>query len=137
MMGRFKLAPMNIGQVSAASGVTAKMIRHYEDTGLIRAPGRTAANYRSYSETDVHVLRFIKRARNLGFSVAEIRELLGLWQNKSRSSAAVKRIARNHIDDLERKIAELQSMVRTLEHLTHNCHGDQRPECPILEELAR
>jgi MerR family copper efflux transcriptional regulator len=128
---------MNIGEASAASGVTAKMIRHYEDSGLIRPPRRTASNYRAYSDTDVHVLRFIKRARNLGFSVAEIRELLGLWQNKSRSSAAVKRIARNHIDELGRKIAELQSMVRTLEHLTHNCHGDHRPECPILEELAR
>lgn len=128
---------MNIGEASAASGVTAKMIRHYEDSGLIRPPRRTTSNYRAYSDTDVHVLRFIKRARNLGFSVAEIKELLGLWQNKARSSAAVKRIARDHIDELERKIAELQSMVRTLEHLTHNCHGDHRPECPILEELAR
>jgi Cu(I)-responsive transcriptional regulator len=128
---------MNIGQASAASGVSAKMIRHYEESGLIPAPGRTASNYRSYSENDVHVLRFIKRARTLGFSVTEIKELLGLWQNKSRPSAAVKRIARNHIEDLERKIAELQSMVRTLEHLTHHCHGDHRPECPILEELAR
>ena len=128
---------MNIGQASAASGVTAKMIRHYEDTGLIRPPRRTASNYRSYSETDVHVLRFVKRARNLGFGVSDIRQLLGLWQNKSRSSAAVKRIARAHIDELERKIAELQSMVRTLEHLAEHCHGDHRPECPILEELAR
>jgi len=137
IMGRFKLWPMNIGQASAASGVSAKMIRHYEETGLIRPPGRTASNYRSYSENDVHVLRFVKRARNLGFSVAEIRELLGLWQNKSRSSAAVRRIARNHINELEGKISELQSMVRTLEHLTRHCHGDHRPECPILEELAR
>jgi Cu(I)-responsive transcriptional regulator len=128
---------MNIGQAASASGVTAKMIRHYEESGLIRAARRTASNYREYSDNDVHVLRFIKRARNLGFSVVEIKELLGLWQNKSRSSAAVKRIARNNIDELERKIAELQSMVRTLEHLTHNCHGDHRPECPILEELAR
>ena len=137
IMGRFKLAAMNIGQASAASGVSAKMIRHYEDTGLIRAPGRTASNYRSYSQNDVHVLRFVKRARNLGFSVAEIKELLGLWQNKSRSSAAVKRIARNHVEELERKIAELQSMVRTLEHLVHHCHGDHRPECPILEDLSK
>jgi Cu(I)-responsive transcriptional regulator len=128
---------MNIGQASAASGVTAKMIRHYEDSGLIRAPRRTASNYRAYSDSDVHVLRFIKRARNLGFGVADIRELVGLWQNKSRSSAAVKRIARSHIQELERKIAELQSMVRTLEHLAEHCHGDHRPECPILEELAR
>jgi len=136
-MGRFKLMPMNIGQASAACGVTAKMIRHYEDTGLIPQPRRTASNYRSYSENDVHVLRFIKRARNLGFGVGDIRELLGLWHNKARSSAAVKRIARSHIEELQRKIAELQSMVRTLEHLASHCHGDQRPQCPILDELAR
>jgi Cu(I)-responsive transcriptional regulator len=136
-MGRFKLLSMNIGQASAASGVTAKMIRHYEDNGLIPQPRRTASNYRSYSENDVHVLRFIKRARNLGFGVGDIRELLGLWHNKARSSAAVKRIARSHIEELERKITELQSMVRTLEHLASHCHGDQRPECPILDELAR
>lgn len=128
---------MNIGQASAASGVTAKMIRHYEDTGIIRPARRTEANYRAYTESDVHVLRFIKRARMLGFGVADIKQLLGLWQNKSRSSAVVKRIAREHIEELERKIAELQSMVRTLEHLAQHCHGDQRPECPILEELAR
>jgi MerR family transcriptional regulator, copper efflux regulator len=128
---------MNIGQAAAASGVTAKMIRHYEEGGLIRPARRTAANYRSYSDNDVHVLRFIKRARALGFSMADIRTLLGLWQDKSRSSSAVKRIARTHIGELERKIAELQSMVRTLEHLAHHCHGDHRPQCPIIEELAR
>lgn len=128
---------MNIGQAAAASGVSAKMIRHYEEIGLTRAPGRTAANYRTYSETDVHVLRFVRRARNLGFGMAQIKELVGLWQNKSRSSAAVKRIARQHIDELERKIAELQAMARTLEHLTRHCHGDHRPACPILEELER
>lgn len=136
-MGRFTLRAMNIGQAAAASGVTAKMIRHYEESGLIRAPRRTAANYRSYSDNDVHVLRFVKRARALGFSMADIKTLLSLWHDKSRSSAAVKRIARAHIDELERKIAELQSMVRTLQHLAHHCHGDQRPECPILEELAK
>jgi Cu(I)-responsive transcriptional regulator len=128
---------MNIGQAAAASGVTAKMIRHYEESGLIRAARRTAANYRSYSDNDVHVLRFIKRGRTLGFSMADIKALLGLWQDKSRSSSAVKRIARTHITELERKIAELQSMLRTLEHLVHHCHGDQRPECPIIEELAK
>lgn len=128
---------MNIGQASAASGVSAKMIRHYEDIGLTRSPGRTAANYRTYSENEVHVLRFIKRARVLGFSVTDIKELLGLWQNKSRPSASVKRVARRHLDELERRIAELQSMVRTLEHLTRHCHGDHRPDCPILEELER
>jgi Cu(I)-responsive transcriptional regulator len=128
---------MNIGQAAAASGVTAKMIRHYEESGLIRAARRTAANYRSYSDTDVHVLRFIKRARALGFSMADIKTLLSLWQDKSRPSSAVKRIARTHIDELERKIAELQSMARTLEHLVHHCHGDHRPACPIIEELAK
>jgi len=128
---------MNIGQAAAASGVSAKMIRHYEDIGLTRAPARSLSNYRTYSESDVHVLRFVRRARTLGFGVAEIRQLVGLWQNKSRSSAAVKRIAARHIDELERKIAELQSMVRTLRHLERHCHGDHRPQCPILDELAR
>jgi Cu(I)-responsive transcriptional regulator len=128
---------MNIGQAAAASGVTAKMIRHYEESGLIRAPRRTASNYRSYSDNDVHVLRFVKRARALGFSMADIKTLLSLWQDKSRSSSAVKRIARTHIDELERKIAELQAMARTLEHLVHHCHGDHRPQCPIIEELAK
>jgi len=136
-VGRFTLQAMNIGQAAAASGVTAKMIRHYEESGLIRAPRRTASNYRSYSDNDVHVLRFVKRARALGFSMADIKTLLSLWQDKSRSSSAVKRIARTHIDELERKIAELQAMARTLEHLVHHCHGDHRPECPIIEELAK
>ena len=128
---------MNIGQAAAASGVSAKIIRHYEDIGLTRAPGRTASNYRTYSDTDVHVLRFIRRARTLGFGIADIKELVGLWQNRSRSSAAVKRVAGKHLADLERKIAELQAMVRTLQHLIRHCHGDHRPECPILDELAR
>ena len=128
---------MNIGQAAAASGVSAKMIRHYEEIGLTRAPGRTTSNYRTYSENDVHVLRFIRHARTLGFGMADIKELVGLWQNRSRSSAAVKRVAGKHLADLERKIAELQAMVRTLQHLTRHCHGDHRPDCPILEELAR
>ena len=128
---------MNIGQASAASGVSAKMIRHYEDIGLTRSPARTPANYRTYSDSDVHVLRFIRRARTLGFGVADIRQLLGLWQNKSRPSASVKKIAGRHIDELERKIAELQAMARTLQHLSRHCHGDHRPECPILDELER
>lgn len=127
---------MNIGQAAAASGVTAKMIRHYEALGLVKAPRRTASNYRTYAENEIHVLRFIKRARSLGFSMAEIKELLGLWHNKARSSAAVKRIARSHIEELEHKIAELQSMVKTLQHLAGHCHGDARPECPIIDELA-
>lgn len=128
---------MNIGQAAAASGVTAKMIRHYEESGLIHAPRRTVSNYRLYSDNDVHVLRFVKRARALGFSMADIKTLLSLWQDKSRSSSAVKRIARTHIEKLERKIAELQSMARTLEHLAQHCHGDHRPDCPIIDELAK
>ena len=126
---------MNIGQASAASGVSAKMIRHYEEIGLVRPPKRTVSNYRTYSGIDVHVLRFVKRARSLGFPVTDIKELLALWQNKSRSSAAVKKIARAHVDELKRKIAELESMVQALEHLERHCHGDGRPECPILEHL--
>lgn len=127
---------MNIGQASAASGVSAKMIRHYEEIGLVKQPKRSMSNYRTYSGTDVHVLRFIKRARTLGFSVTDIKELLALWQNKSRSSASVKKIAGAHIDALKRKIAELQSIVLALDHLVRHCHGDERPECPILDDLA-
>ena len=128
---------MNIGQAAAASGVSAKMIRHYEEGGLIRAARRTPSNYRAYAESDVHILRFIKRARSLGFTIADIRVLLSLWQDRSRPSSAVRKIAGTHIAELQRRIAELQSMVRTLEHLVHHCHGDQRPECPILDELAK
>ena len=126
----------SIGQASKASGASVKMIRHYEQLGLLRKPARSFGNYRLYGPEDVHTLRFIKRARSLGFSMAEIKELLGLWHNKGRSSAAVKRIAGSHISELRRKLVELQSMVKTLEHLTHHCHGDHRPECPILDELA-
>jgi Cu(I)-responsive transcriptional regulator len=127
----------NIGAASRASGVSAKMIRHYEDIGLLPKVARSFGNYRVYSANDIHVLRFIRRARDLGFSIEEIRELLGLWRNKSRSSAAVKKIAGKHIADLRVKIAELESMVQTLEHLTRNCHGDHRPDCPILDDLSR
>ncbi len=127
----------NIGAASKASGVSAKMIRHYEAIGLLPKVPRSFGNYRVYSTNDIHLLRFIRRARDLGFSIEEIRELLGLWRNKSRSSAAVKKIAAKHIADLRLKIAELQSMVQTLEHLTRNCHGDHRPDCPILDDLSR
>ena len=127
----------NIGAAAKASGVSAKMIRHYEEIGLLPKVARSFGNYRVYSANDVHVLRFIRRARDLGFSIEEIRALLGLWRNKSRSSAAVKKIAGKHIADLRTKIAELESMVQTLEHLTRNCHGDHRPECPILDDLSR
>jgi MerR family transcriptional regulator, copper efflux regulator len=127
---------LDIGRASKASGVSVKMIRHYEAIGLLKAVARTYANYRVYNDQEVHTLRFIKRARTLGFSVDDIRELLSLWQNKSRPSASVKKVAAGHVDDLKRKIAEMQSMLTTLQHLVHNCHGDQRPECPILEDLA-
>ena len=127
---------MNIGEAAEASGVSAKMIRHYEAIGLLPNVARTAANYRVYGDNDVHELRFIRRARALGFSIEEIRELLGLWRNKSRSSAAVKKVASRHVDELRTKISELQAMLRTLEHLTANCHGDGRPDCPILDELS-
>jgi len=127
---------LDIGRASKASGVSVKMIRHYESIGLLKEVARTYANYRVYSDKDVHTLRFIKRARTLGFSIEDIRELLSLWQNKSRPSASVKKVAAGHMDELKRKIAEMQSMLTTLQHLTHNCHGDQRPDCPILEDLA-
>ena len=126
----------DIGQVSKESGVSVKMVRHYEAIGLLKDVARTYANYRVYSDKNLHTLRFIKRARNLGFSIEDIRALLSLWQNKSRPSASVKKIAASHMDELKRKIAEMQSMLTTLEHLTRHCHGDQRPECPILEDLA-
>jgi Cu(I)-responsive transcriptional regulator len=127
---------MNIGQASDASGVSAKMIRYYEEIGLVRPAARTGNNYRVYGEAEVHVLRFIKRARSLGFSLDETETLLKLWQDKSRESAAVKDVATAHIWDLERRIAEMQGMVKTLKHLAHCCGGNQRPDCPILDDLA-
>jgi Cu(I)-responsive transcriptional regulator len=127
---------VNIGEASSASGVSAKMIRYYESIGLISPPNRTEANYRVYGADEVHTLRFVKRARTLGFSVEETATLLGLWQDKSRASAEVKDIATAHIGALETKITELQSMVKTLKHLAHCCSGDDRPNCPILDDLA-
>ncbi len=112
------------------------MVRHYETLGLLPAVSRTDAGYRLYGDADVHSLRFIKRARDLGFSIDEIQQLVGLWHDRSRSSADVKRIARTHLDDLDRRIAELQAMRGTLAHLVHGCRGDHRPDCPILEDLA-
>ena len=127
---------LDIARSSMASGVSVKMIRHYEAIGLLTNVARTHANYRVYLGKDVHTLRFIKRARTLGFAMQDIRRLLALWQNRSRRSASVKKIAGEHMEDLKRRIVEMQSMVATLEHLTHNCHGDGRPECPILDDLG-
>jgi MerR family copper efflux transcriptional regulator len=127
---------MNIGQAATASGVSAKMIRYYESIGLIPKTVRTEAGYRVYSDHDVHTLRFIRRARDLGFSVEQIADLVSLWRDRERASKDVKAIALEHVDVLERKIRELQEMASTLKHLARNCHGDTRPHCPILEELA-
>ena len=127
---------VDIGAASLASGVSAKMIRHYEEIGLVPPADRTAAGYRTYGPSDVHRLRFVKRARDLGFNMAEIGQLLGLWNDRRRKSSEVKRLAMRHVAELERKIAELQSMRRTLVELAHHCHGDHRPDCPILDDLA-
>ena len=127
---------MNIGEAAARSGVSAKMARHYEALGLLPDVRRSEAGYRVYGEADVHTLRFIRRSRDLGFSMAEITELLRLWQHRGRSSGDVKRIAMRHVADLERRIAEMAAMKRTLQHLAHACHGDHRPDCPILDDLA-
>ena len=126
---------MNIGKAAAASGVSAKMIRYYESIDLLAAARRTDAGYRFYTDEDVHVLRFIRRARDLGFSLADIAELLALWRDQRRASADVKRIALEHVVALERKIAELQGMASTLRTLAAHCHGDARPDCPILTDL--
>jgi len=127
---------MNIGEAAKASGVSAKMIRHYEQVGLFPEPRRTDAGYRQYGENEVHTLRFIRHARDLGFSIEQIGELLALWHNRRRSSRQVKALAQAQIDRLERKLREIEVMKATLEHLVHCCHGDDRPDCPILESLA-
>lgn len=125
----------NIGEAARRSGVSAKMVRHYESLGLLPSIHRTDAGYRQYTDKEVHSLRFIKRSRDLGFSMGEIEELLKLWQNRRRSSADVRRVAARHVADLDQRIAEMESMRRTLQHLIHCCQGDHRPDCPILEEL--
>lgn len=127
---------MNIGQAAQASGVSAKMIRHYESVGLFPEASRTESGYRQYTDKEVHTLRFIRQSRDLGFSIEQIRELLGLWQNRRRPSRQVKALAQAHIQELEQKLNELQAMKATLEHLVHCCHGDDRPNCPIIETLA-
>jgi MerR family copper efflux transcriptional regulator len=127
---------MNIGEAAKASGVSAKMIRHYESVGLLPPASRTDSGYRQYAEKDIRTLKFIRRSRDLGFSIEEIRSLVGLWQDRQRPSREVKVLAKRHLDELEKKLAELQSMKAALAHLVSCCHGDERPDCPILDELA-
>jgi Cu(I)-responsive transcriptional regulator len=128
---------VNIGQASKASGVSQRMIRHYEKLDLIPAPPRRDSGYRDYSEADLHRLRFIANARDLGFPIEEIRVLLDLWNDRSRASAEVKALATARAEELQRKAAALEAMRRTLVDLAERCHGDARPDCPIIEELAR
>jgi Cu(I)-responsive transcriptional regulator len=128
---------LNIGAAAKASGVSAKMIRHYESIGLLPEAQRSNGNYRLYGPQDVHNLRFIHRARSLGFPLETIRELLALWRNRQRSSGQVKKLALSHVESLEAKIKEMQEMASALKHLANNCHGDDRPDCPILDGLAK
>jgi len=145
-MAKFKIRPEmaearklgfhNIGEAAAATGVSAKMIRDYEKIGLIPPADRSFAGYRLYADADLHRLRFIRRARTLGFSMKQIAELMALWNDRGRPSAKVKQLALSHVGELDAKIAELQAMQRTLRALASNCHGDARPDCPILDDLA-
>jgi Cu(I)-responsive transcriptional regulator len=127
---------MNIGDAARAAGVSAKMVRHYESVGLLPPAARTDAGYRQYGEKDVHTLQFIRRSRDLGFSIDEIRGLLSLWLDRGRPSRQVKAMAQAHIAELEQKAQAILAMKATLEHLVHCCKGDDRPDCPILENLA-
>lgn len=128
--------PVQIGEAARHSGVSAKMLRHYESLGLLGQVNRSDGGYRLYSEADIHTLRFIKRGRDLGFSMAEIAELVDLWRNQRRTSASVKRIAQKHVDGLASRIEAMQAMQRSLQTLLHCCAGDERPDCPILDDLA-
>lgn len=134
---RLATEPMrSIGQTARESGVSAKMIRHYESIGLLPPARRTDANYRAYSDADLHTLRFIHRARGFGFSLDDIAQLLDLWRDRARPSANVKALAERHIDALRDKVQAMQAMIATLGGLVNACHGDHRPECPILDDLA-
>jgi MerR family transcriptional regulator, copper efflux regulator len=127
---------MNIGEAAAASGVSAKMIRYYEEIGLISPPARTESGYRTYGGDDISSLRFVRRARDLGFTVEQIGNLMTLWRDRSRASADVKKLALSHVKALEDKMREIEEMAAALRHLAENCHGDDRPGCPIIEELS-
>jgi MerR family copper efflux transcriptional regulator len=127
---------MNIGEAATASGVSAKMIRHYESVGLVPEAARTGSGYRQYTAKDVSTLRFVRQSRDLGFSIEQIRELLGLWQDRKRPSRQVRALAQAHIEELDEKLKDLQAMKATLEHLVQCCHGDDRPDCPIIDTLA-
>ncbi|MBT3553440.1 MAG: Cu(I)-responsive transcriptional regulator [Rhodospirillaceae bacterium] len=127
---------MNIGRLSGLTGVTAKTIRYYESIGLIPEPPRKPSGYRDYGDSDVEVLRFVSKARLLGFPLKDVTQLLSLWQDRGRSSAEVKALTESHITDIEQRIEELQSVRRTLLDLSRRCHGDTRPDCPILDDLA-
>lgn len=126
---------MNVGNAARRSGLPAKTIRYYEEIGLIR-PARACNGYRDYSGGDVHRLAFLKRARDLGFTIEDCRQLMALYQDRSRASHDVRRIASDHVAAIEQKVRELQSMRATLQKLIHACHGDERPDCPILDEMA-
>ncbi len=128
--------PVAIGVAAERAGVSARMVRHYESLGLLPAVLRTDSGYRQYNEADVHTLRFIRRSRDLGFSMEEIATLLGLWKDKERASAQVKKVAQAHIANLSERIAAMQTIQRSLQSLVHCCHGDDRPDCPILDDLA-
>ncbi len=127
---------MNVGEAARASGISAKMIRYYESIGVVARATRATNGYRRYTEADVHTLRFIRRARSLGFPIEVIRRLVALWRDPHRSSADVKRLAQAHLVELQHKIAELQSMALALQHLVGHCRGDHRPECPIIDDLV-
>ena len=129
--------PVAIGVAAQRAGISARMVRHYESLGLISGVARTDSGYRQYTEADIHALQFIRRSRDLGFSMQEIGELLALWHDRSRASSQVKRIAQHHIDDLSERIAAMQAMQRTLQTLVSCCKGNDRPDCPILDDLAQ
>ncbi|RPH45494.1 MAG: Cu(I)-responsive transcriptional regulator [Burkholderiales bacterium] len=128
---------MNIGEAAIATGLSAKMIRHYESIGLVGPAARTDAGYRRYGDDELHTLRFVKHARELGFGLERIGELVSLWRDPDRASADVKRIALEHVDELDRRIVMLTRMRDALSNAAAHCHGDRRPQCPIIEDLAR